>query len=631
MQTFSTSLTLGKASTGNANIEHNNREYLADNIDVNRICDNVVYVHQNIEAVYEELFSESVAEYNLKQKQPCRRIHNYYEHIETGKREEPYYELVVQFGDMKTAGVGTPNGDVAVKMLDDYIRSFKQRNPNLHIIGAYLHKDEASPHCHIDFIPFYTQGRKNGLSKGVSMKAALIEQGFNPQGQNRNQLVLWQDSEREVMEKILQRHGFSREVKNANHAHQSVPEYKQSQDAKRLLAFARQSQELDPTIENISKLQQANDLLEVEKAKLLSQQSSPWVCFFYQNEEKQSFVTAELDRRNIPYRSTENGFESQACFTDEIRKIEKQYKPKENSLRADLRDLIDKTLMQSKSFDEFLQQLRDNACEIKHGKYLAIKPKYAVNFIRTKSLGENYSEQSLRNRLTYKTQFEESVNNKIVIAEKSENQNTLEVMTLKTIRHYTVVFAAGVLPVRKKNKKKPFSWENCEELDKLSALNKKISAGATLESIRNEFAVLEKSVAEKEKQVDVLKSELDLFRDLYKRAERCFKYHSIDEQDLAVLAEHQVSAENYQRITQLVIDNESEIVEIESALPELRRDLQSASKTLTLAEKVAGGTWVQSLIDEEKHRAQADFIPNGFIATDSPAGVIQTGGRSRKM
>jgi len=626
MQTFSTSLTLGKASTGNANIEHNNREYLADNIDVNRICDNVVYVHQNIEDAYEELFSESVAEYNLKQKQPCRRIHNYYEHIENGKREEPYYELVVQFGDMKSAGVGTPNGEIAVKMLDDYVRSFKQRNPNLHIIGAYLHKDEASPHCHIDFIPFYTKGRKNGLSKGVSMKAALIEQGFNPQGQNRNQLVLWQDSEREVMEKILQRHGFSREVKNANHAHQSVPEYKQSQDTKRLLAFARQSQELEPTIENLSKMQQANDLLKAEKAKLISQQSSPWVCFFYQSEEKQSFVTAELDRLNIPYRSTENGFESQACFTDVICKIEKQFKPKENSLRADLCDLIDKILMQSKSFDEFLERLRDNACEIKHSKYLAIKPKYAVNFIRTKSLGENYSEQSLRNRLTYKAQFEANINNRINVAEKSKNQNTLEVMTYKTIRHYIVVFAAGVLPVRKKNKKKIFEWENCEELDKLSALNRKINQGVSLASLRNEFAEFEKAVAERVEQVAILKSELSLFRDLHKRAERCFKYHSMDEWDLAVLAEHQVTAENYQQISNLIISNENEIAEIESALPELRRDLQSASDTLALAEKVAGGTWVQSLIDEEKWRAQTKFIPNGFIAADSPAGVVKLGG-----
>ena len=144
MQALSISLTLGKASAGNANLEHNRREVLANNVDTSRIHENVVYVQQDVRVVYDELFSESVAEYNSKQKQPCRRIKDYFDKIESGNREEAYYELVIQFGDMNTAGVGTQNGEIAKKMLNDYVHSFQVRNPNLHCFNIVTHLDEAN-------------------------------------------------------------------------------------------------------------------------------------------------------------------------------------------------------------------------------------------------------------------------------------------------------------------------------------------------------------------------------------------------------------------------------------------------------------------------------------------------------
>ena len=68
--------------------------------------------------------------------------------------------------------------------------------PNLHVFNVSLHLDEACPHLHIDFIPFYTKERQRGLKKGVSMRAALIEQGFSPKP-GRNQLEQWEESERD--------------------------------------------------------------------------------------------------------------------------------------------------------------------------------------------------------------------------------------------------------------------------------------------------------------------------------------------------------------------------------------------------------------------------------------------------
>ena len=97
-------------------------------------------------------------------------------------------------------------------------------------------------------------------------------------------------------------------------------------------------------------------------------------------------MQAVLDRERIPYRETDNGFEAQECYVDAIRHIEAQYQEQPRSLRDKLRDDIERMLMMSKDFDELLQRLRDAHYEIKQGKYIAVRPENARNYIRLKSL-----------------------------------------------------------------------------------------------------------------------------------------------------------------------------------------------------------------------------------------------------
>ena len=73
------------------------------------------------------------------------------------------------------------NRKLARAIWDKFMRSFQERNPHLHVFSAHLHMDEATPHLHIDFIP-YTIGSKRGLSTRVSLKQALADQGITGQG-----------------------------------------------------------------------------------------------------------------------------------------------------------------------------------------------------------------------------------------------------------------------------------------------------------------------------------------------------------------------------------------------------------------------------------------------------------------
>jgi len=350
MGALSVSFTLGKASNPKgANVEHNNREFVAKNVDVNRISDNITYVKQDVREAYRELFGEALAEYNSRQKRADRKITDYYEHIKNGNREEAFYEIIVQFGDSKIAPVGSDNGKLCKQMRNEYMKDFQSRNPNLHVFNVVLHIDEASPHVHINFIPFYTEERKNSLSKGVSMRAVLDEQGFTAKNVMENRLVAWERSEIKIMEQILKRHGLNREIKNATHEHMTVDEYKESQDEKKITAVKSWNTE-----SAIEQLVQENSLLHAEKQKLEMQVSSPWKSFYYSVPEKQSYVMSQLVTLNIPFCETENGFEAQEIYVEQIRKLEKEFKPVKISNRDTLRDDLDRIIMQSQNFEDVL-------------------------------------------------------------------------------------------------------------------------------------------------------------------------------------------------------------------------------------------------------------------------------------
>lgn len=618
MTTFSTSFTLGKASVAHgANLEHNNREFIARNIDASKTSENITYARRDVQETYQTLFGAALKEYNEKQTRKDRLISDYFQHISNSKREEAFYEIVVQFGDSKSAPCGSQNGELCKTMLDDYVRSFQTRNPNLHVFNAVLHMDEASPHLHINFIPVYTQGRQKGLSKGVSMKAALVEQGFMPTSVKNNQLVAWEASEMETMEHILQQHGFSREDKNAKYAHKTVEEYKNAQDAAKIVTALRDMLHVsnDETAEDsVRQLKAKLRTLERENETLSQQRNSPYKSFFYAVPEKQAYVQAQLDAREIPYRETENGFEAQEFFATEIRKIEKDFKPVRSTIRETIRSDIDRLPMQSKDMDELLEKLKQERYVVKTGKYLAVKPPHGEQFIRLKSLGALYSEYALRNRLNAKKSFETAIQKKM---DATQRKDSMEFIVLRTIQFYTVAFSNGALPMHKRDSQKPFAWTNDSELDKLTALNQRINAGATTASLRAEFETLTQTVSEKEKVLLKSQSDLKAFHDLKEKIAIVFEGkqsdHFTPEQAERTLKLYpSITQSNYRNVDVLIRNEQETVSQAEAALALEQEKLQAASDLLATAEKVTGGTYVQTLVGEERQRREAKFIPNGL-------------------
>ncbi len=66
-------------------IEHNNREFIARNVDGERIGDNIAYKQEDLREFYQKLFGQALADYNASKKRPYQRIPDYYEHIKNRK------------------------------------------------------------------------------------------------------------------------------------------------------------------------------------------------------------------------------------------------------------------------------------------------------------------------------------------------------------------------------------------------------------------------------------------------------------------------------------------------------------------------------------------------------------------
>lgn len=224
---------------GKGSLTHNRRDFIAENVDSSRTPLNVEYCNEDIRAVYHELFDNVLARYNEKQTRKDRVIDDYYEKIRTGKQEKLFEELIIQIGNKDDMNASSENGQLARQILDEYMQSFQQRNPTLRVFSAHLHMDEATPHLHIDFIPF-TTGSKRGLETRVSLKKALEALGFAGGTKSHTELNQWIESEKQALASIMARHDIEWEQKGTHEEHLSVLDYKKQERSKEVSALENQ-------------------------------------------------------------------------------------------------------------------------------------------------------------------------------------------------------------------------------------------------------------------------------------------------------------------------------------------------------------------------------------------------------
>ena len=171
-------------------------------------------------------------------------------------------------------GAETEEGQLAAKILDEYMQDFQRRNPTLRVFSAHLHMDEATPHLHIDFVPYIT-GSKRGLDTRVSLKQALTALGFKGGTRRETELNQWVSAEKQQLAAIMLEHGIEWEQKGTHEKHLSLLDFEKQERAKEVAALEAQKAELE---EHNATMQEVNekwlDQLENIEHDILSAQEN---------------------------------------------------------------------------------------------------------------------------------------------------------------------------------------------------------------------------------------------------------------------------------------------------------------------------------------------------------------------
>ena len=232
---------------GPGSLAHNRRAFKTENVNPERTQYNICYRDENLKEVYKELFDEAVERYNVG-KRNDRKITNYYEKIRLGKQEKLFHEVIFQVGNCGDMAVGTEEGELAVKVLDDFIKDFEKRNPTLRLFNCYLHLDESTPHLHVDFVPYVSGWTGKGMDTKVSLKQALKNLGF-PGGSKRDtELNQWINREKEVLAEVAKKHGIEWEQKGTHEEHLDVYNFKKKERKKEVQKLEQEKENL--TVEN---------------------------------------------------------------------------------------------------------------------------------------------------------------------------------------------------------------------------------------------------------------------------------------------------------------------------------------------------------------------------------------------
>ncbi|HFI2434963.1 TPA: plasmid recombination protein [Streptococcus suis] len=267
MEKYSASHTTSR----NSSLPHNRREeeHTGKNVDRNGIHEQ--WYRVEIEDLYDELFSDSIERYNAKQKRNDRKIvggsrsylakvrdewNSYYakgiynkegqfvrhfndyedalKHLNYNKGKNPrsaYYESIVQIGNQKHQ----PDESICKAILKEYVDTFQERNPNLRLMEVHYHADEATPHIHLDFVPFatgYKQGMdvQNGFDKALMQQMDLERSGTK----FKTPSIAWYQQEQKVLADIALSYGIEisseKVLEPGKKEHESVKAYKARMD-----------------------------------------------------------------------------------------------------------------------------------------------------------------------------------------------------------------------------------------------------------------------------------------------------------------------------------------------------------------------------------------------------------------
>jgi len=208
---------------------------------------NIVFVRNSPQKMYQELFLEAIQEHNERQTRNDRKVDiltkdeidasKIYAHVrKMGGRPREAIIAIGRYDDELDPQLKT-------EILKEYWADWQKRNPNLKVIDAGIHMDEAQPHLHIVYLPVFDNSNGKGLSVGVAFDKALAEQqGLEYDRTLKKSKYInpyfdrWRSSEVQKLENLLKAHGIEKIASEGpKRAHMTQKEYQKMMAVQREL------------------------------------------------------------------------------------------------------------------------------------------------------------------------------------------------------------------------------------------------------------------------------------------------------------------------------------------------------------------------------------------------------------
>ena len=270
------------------------------------------------------------------------------------------------------------------------------------------------------------------------------------------------------------------------------------------------------------------------------------------------------------------------------------------SWKRTLKNIIDKNIINSKSFNEFLELMRKDNYEIKQGKYLAFKYEGQERYIRVHKLGLNYSEEKIKERILSKNKF------KNVINSKSPKYNLpLNVMLMLKARKEAIKNIKDISNLI-------YQLEQTHNIKDMKDIKiKKGELCLEANSLKTDLKEIEKHIKDKqEKQRNILiYNKYKIINDKYNKAINKKKFYNDKEAELTLFksAETYILNNNLTNLNQLEIETEKELKNLQEKYIEKRSSLkekQTILDNITRIEKTISNISKNKTTKKEKEQEQ---------------------------
>lgn len=154
---------------------------------------------------YHRLFGQAQKDYNERQTRNDRKITDYYRQIKDNPQKHTAYEMIVGIYPTDETEISAKE---QTEILHKFFETWKERNPNLELIGAYYHFDEESksPHVHLDYIPVAKCNRGMSLQNGL--ERALNQMGYETKNIKMTAQMQWQQAQRDYLKELCLERGI---------------------------------------------------------------------------------------------------------------------------------------------------------------------------------------------------------------------------------------------------------------------------------------------------------------------------------------------------------------------------------------------------------------------------------------